>query len=106
MSEELRPCPFCGSEQSVQGYEELGWCSKCISNDVVNNWQSRPIEDSLRKQLEQLSTNLSVILDCVDYSAGNCKPNEPVGGVLPKVVIDNARLALAKLQGEPSGEQK
>ena len=38
-------------------------------------------------------TSLLVILDCVDYTRGNCRVNEMVGAVLPKEVIEQARKA-------------
>ncbi len=38
-----------------------------------------------------LRTCLTVVLDCVDYTAGNCRVNEMVGAVLPKEIIEQAR---------------
>lgn len=43
---------------------------------------------------------LQVVLDCVDYTAGACKLNEPVSGVLPQTVISFARAAIAKARGK------
>ena len=40
-------------------------------------------------------TALATVLDQVDYTAGNCRPNEMVGAVLPKEVIVLARQAIA-----------
>ena len=39
-------------------------------------------------------TALGVLLDCVDYTSGNCRLNEPVGGVLPKEIIERSTRAL------------
>ena len=39
-------------------------------------------------------TALTIVLDQVDYTAGNCRPNEMVGAVLPKEVIALARQAI------------
>jgi hypothetical protein len=39
---------------------------------------------------------LLTILDCVDYTAGNCRVNELVGAVLPEEIIALARQALAE----------
>jgi len=36
---------------------------------------------------------LLLLLDQVDYTAGNCQMNEPVGGVLPQEVIKLCRNA-------------
>jgi hypothetical protein len=38
-------------------------------------------------------TALLTLLDQVDYTAGNCRPNEMVGGVLPKEIIAMCRKA-------------
>jgi hypothetical protein len=38
-------------------------------------------------------TALLTILDQVDYTSGNCRPNEMVGAVLPKEVIALCREA-------------
>lgn len=38
---------------------------------------------------------LRTLLDQVDYTAGNCTPNEMVGAVLPREVIKLCRDALA-----------
>jgi hypothetical protein len=48
---------------------------------------------------------LQVILDCVDYTVGNCRPNEMVGAVLSQEVIELARAALQRtLESEGTGE--
>ena len=44
----------------------------------------------------ELRKMLLVILDQVDYTNGACRPNEMVGAVLPKVVIEQARELLKK----------
>jgi len=37
---------------------------------------------------------LGVVLDSVDYTSGACRVNEPVGGVLPEVVLGRAKEVL------------
>lgn len=49
-------------------------------------------EKSAREQA--LEEAVLVLLDQVDYSAGACRPSEPVAGVLPTVLIKRARRAL------------
>lgn len=39
----------------------------------------------------RIEETLRTILDAVDYLAGNCKVNDPVGGVLPRILIERAR---------------
>ena len=43
---------------------------------------------------EALTQWLNVVLDCADYTAGNCGFTEMVSAVLPKDVIEKARYAL------------
>jgi|SRR3972149_6998431 len=64
---ELKLCPICGSEAvytteygyTKNGLVETDWCScddiRCMPEGVVfdvKRWNTRPIEDDLRKQLE------------------------------------------------------
>lgn len=41
-----------------------------------------------------LMSSLHAILDAVDYTQGNCRLNEPIGGVLPEGLILRARQAM------------
>ena len=61
-------------------------------------WNSRPREKALQKQAEDIKTSLMVLLDCVDYTMGNCRPNEPVGGVLPKEIILQAKEKIKQIE--------
>ena len=49
---------------------------------------------ALKRENEGVCAWLHVVLDCADYTAGNCRVNEMVGAVLPKEVIEQARAAL------------
>lgn len=55
---------------------------------------------ALLKDRDALIAQLQVVLDCVDYTSGNCKPNEPVGGVLSKEVIKNAKSEIKRIKGD------
>lgn len=44
---------------------------------------------------DDLRAALLALLDAVDYTRGACGIAEPISGVLPQVLIDNARKALA-----------
>ena len=63
---ELKPCPFCGSEARVElrdiqtGVECTN--KRCITNTFVqptyDQWNSRPIEDALQKRIAYLEEQL------------------------------------------------
>ncbi len=52
--------------------------------------------------LDELRASLGVILDAVDYTAGNCRVTEMVSAVLPKELIEKGREALEADAGEVS----
>ena len=43
--------------------------------------------ERLQVNVQALRSLLMVVLDAVDYTAGNCRPNEMVGAVLSQEVI-------------------
>ena len=64
MSEELRPCPFCGSEQPQDSKDdgnvpyEFGMSRSCkFCSAAVNlGWNTRPIEDALHARIADLES--------------------------------------------------
>lgn len=53
MSEELKLCPYCGgTAYKVQAKRIMHSCNAINVGMSREHWQSRPIEDALRKQLE------------------------------------------------------
>ena len=64
MSEELRPCPFCKSNNTtldyyeISGPQELGTivvCNDCgASAKSIVDWNTRPIEDALQSRIAEL----------------------------------------------------
>lgn len=56
--------------------------------------EAKPGELSRAAKLETARSMLMLVLDQVDYKAGNCGVTEMVGAVLPVDVIDSARRAL------------
>ena len=60
MSEELRPCPFCGgtnicTEKSIN----LNYCDSCSAEANIEHWNTRPIEDALQSRIAELEKDLS-----------------------------------------------
>src|SRR5574340_379758 len=61
MSDELKPCPFCG-EKATKPETMIDGCVCCSNPDCVawtfpstiKQWQTRPIEDALRAELGAL----------------------------------------------------
>lgn len=72
-----------------------------MDDERNGNWKERKFDNLLAKlvqkdkRIRELEEALLCILDATDYTAGYCKVNEPVGGVLPKILIENARTALS-----------
>jgi hypothetical protein len=89
MTDELKPCPFCGSKDN-HGNEDIydPFDNACFMSTPGTNirklWNTRPIEDDLRKQLiewkaahdnlaQQLSTTndlLEIAVDVIDLLRG------------------------------------
>lgn len=45
------------------------------------------------KRVEALRTALLLLLDNIDYEAGNCRVNEMIGAILPLEILRKAREA-------------
>lgn len=66
MSEELRPCPFCGLKYAEHSWDEFGaeyWvCDHCGASsgtiDPTWSWQTRPIEDALNARIAELEAEI------------------------------------------------
>lgn len=67
---DLKPCPFCGKENTVAGSTErmiLGWwcaCEDCFENRKggvhEDRWNTRPIEDALNARIAELEAELKI----------------------------------------------
>ena len=59
MSEELKPCPFCGGNPSVWEKGSLVNCAGRHNADIFPmskyEWNTRPIEDALQAEVERLT---------------------------------------------------
>lgn len=84
--------------------EGVTWCTDQIHDEDVRYVRQRVRtvrEEALEKEFinrrqaaEGLRVALLTLLDAIDYTNGACSPVEPVGGVLPQVLINQARQAL------------
>ena len=63
MTEEVKSCPFCGGKEVKLFKDGSIWvveCMQCLAKvgataeaDVLDFWNSRPIEDALQKELDE-----------------------------------------------------
>jgi len=61
MSEELRPCPFCGGTKiCTEKGINLNYCDNCSAESNVEHWNTRPIEDALNARIAELELRLDV----------------------------------------------
>ena len=79
MSEELRPCPFCGSDdiESIDANNNYHYmhCMKCGGDGTpdlgisgaIEMWNTRPIEDDLRAKLDIAIGWFDKIINCQVY---------------------------------------
>jgi Lar family restriction alleviation protein len=73
MSKDLKPCPFCGGEDTeiapgLKGDWYIGCltcnyqirCEDCTEEDTVRYWNTRPAEDALKAENERLTEVLEL----------------------------------------------
>ncbi|NIR30241.1 MAG: hypothetical protein GWN84_13210, partial [Gammaproteobacteria bacterium] len=81
MSEELRPCPFCGGpgeHREVDEGDHRIVCEDCgamcetmgDASGAARAWQGRPVEDELRVEVERLREALRLGRDALDRLMG------------------------------------
>lgn len=79
--DELKPCPFCGGSAAVNIGPSIVTvqCEKCGEEhdyakhgDWRDDWNTRPIEDALRAQVEQLTAALEKIAAFTDCNGPGC----------------------------------
>ena len=89
MSDELKRCPFCGSEAMIL-YDGLDkeCCVSCRNNDcefcgdagddeqaVIDKWNTRPLEDALEAEIARLKRLVSAAKHgLASYAYGNQSP--------------------------------
>lgn len=128
MSNELRPCPFCGEEAREQnmiivgrGLCKMVFCEKCHidfkSSTSIEHWNTRPAEDALQAKIAKLATELNIInrvTDMISESAnfGSKETKAEMHERLTSIYVyaSHIKRALARTDGAldtgKSGEQE
>jgi len=57
MSEELKACPFCGSNNIRPAQEESGVICRNCGTEGYHSWNTRPLEDALRARIAELEAS-------------------------------------------------
>ena len=65
-------------------------------NDLKEAYMAHQIRIRAETEAENLLATLETILDAIDYTSGACRVNEMVGAVLPKELIQKARMVIAR----------
>ncbi len=95
MCNKLKPCPFCDASVTLENNQSfknpnsdtLYWieCSKCMAfdfesytsaNRCISAWNTRPIEDALRKEIAQLQADNRSLVEQMNKMA--LKPNQEI----------------------------
>jgi len=64
MSEELKPCPFCGGTKiCTEKGINLNYCDSCSAEANIEHWNTRPLEDALQSRIAELEWNNSELTD-------------------------------------------
>ena len=78
MSEELKPCPFCGHEavatQYIVGGKDVVQCTFCSvrtqatdsRREAIRDWNTRPLEDALHTSAKNAEAKLADYMDGID----------------------------------------
>lgn len=71
MSEELKPCPFCGAKAKLH-HEGRAYCRDCGIENMfltVDKWNSRPIENALQSDVVFYKKMFNHIKEAMDLIA-------------------------------------
>jgi uncharacterized protein (DUF342 family) len=118
MTDELKPCPFCGSEATMNernAMEEFVNCSKpgCSLSETwavaifIDNWNTRPREDALtaeldkrERQVKNLNLALQLCKDVVVMNAKKCgiEPEGDVAMTMVQVMRSHNQLRAALVE--------
>ena len=76
---ELKPCPFCGgknvlSTELQDGLPFIAYC-QCGAENEAENWNTRPIEDDLRKRIAELERDFDMLFRAVIAASKQSRKN-------------------------------
>ena len=53
----LKPCPFCGGTKiCTEKGINLNYCDNCSAESNIERWNSRTIEDDIRKRIAEMES--------------------------------------------------
>jgi hypothetical protein len=95
MSEELKGCPFCGElpmpvivDNKINYYCENRDCQFKGIDLPKNVWNTRPIEDALRKQLEAARDKFTVLKTMLSDDTTNRYYTRPLIGLIDSALAE------------------
>ena len=75
MSEELRPCPFCGGAKiCTEKGINLNYCDNCSAESNIEHWNTRPIEYALNARIAELEELVDELVDSGDNLFDSLNP--------------------------------
>jgi len=93
---DLKPCPFCGKEPNQTSTElgdrpcfyyecenpkccaaEMGWHD--TEQEAIDAWNTRPIEDALRKEISQLQADNRSLVEQMNQQSSEDADGKPKG---------------------------
>ena len=76
MSEILKPCPFCGGTKiCTEKGINLNYCDNCSAESNIEHWNTRPIEDNLRKRIAELERDFDMLFRAVIAASKQSRKN-------------------------------
>jgi hypothetical protein len=104
MSDELKLCPFCGSKETFRGETEEGpivVCAICEASGPILkeddsetfywNWNTRPIEDALRAEVERMTTAGNALISAMEMQEGRLAGSLHIINTTARSIWDEAK---------------
>lgn len=104
MADEMKTCPFCARDVWVGTV--IAGCPDCGTEFTHEYWNTRPIEDALRAEFKELTTERNLLSDtCVDLRAEVAKLKADIKAIswhrdAEELENNKLRIEVARLQAE------